>query len=277
MPAAASADFVRRPGGAPGGVAPGRWRVPPASRQSGFADFIRSGSQVRTTRETLLTMGMGEAQVDELALTRKIVDSIQIRAPADSVILGRSVYLQQKFDKGVEFYRLADLRQVWILADLSGDEGKYLRPGKVVEISVPNQSRTFPARVSAALPQFDEASRILRVRLEADNPRYLLKPGMFLDVRVPMWTAPSLAVPVDAVLDCGLSKTVFVDRGQGIFEPRQVETGWRAGERVEITRGLRRGERIVVSGNFLLDSESRMKQATAEPRTNPHHRAARRM
>jgi Cu(I)/Ag(I) efflux system membrane fusion protein len=193
------------------------------------------------------------------------------------VILERGIYPEQKFDKGVEFYRLADLSHVWILADVSGDDGKYLRPGKSLQVTRPNQPGWFRAKVSAALPQFDEASRILRVRLEADNPRYLLKPGMFLDVRAPVRTALSLVAPVDAVLDSGLSKTVFVDRGQGIFEPRKVETGWRSGDRVEIKRGLRRGERIVVSGNFLLDSESRMKQTAADIKMASRRRSLKRM
>jgi Cu(I)/Ag(I) efflux system membrane fusion protein len=261
----------------PGGAASGQKHAAAPVSQGGFADYIRSGAQVRTTRETLMTLGMGEQQVEELARTRTIVDNIEVRAPADSVIVGRSIYPEQKFDKGVEFYRLADLSHVWILADVSGDDGKYLRSGKVARVSVPNQSRTFQARVSAAVPQFDEASRILRVRLEADNPRYFLKPGMFLDVQVPVWTSPSLAVPVDAVVDTGLKNTVFVDHGGGVFEPRRVETGWRSGDQVQITKGLHRGERIVVSGNFLLDSESRMKQAAAEPQTKSHPRSARRM
>jgi hypothetical protein len=86
---------------------------------------------------------------------------------------------------------------------------------------------------------------------------------MFVDVEFPIILPPTLAVPADAVLDSGMKKTVFVDRGNGFFEPRQVETGSRLGGRVEITKGLKPGERIVVSGNFLIDSESKMKMAAA--------------
>jgi multidrug resistance efflux pump len=277
-PRTSSGEFVRPPG-APAGMrmAGGQMRDPRPVMQSAFADYIRTGAQVRTTRETLMTMGMGEQQVEDLARNRKLVDYIEIRAPDDGVIVGRSIYREQKFDKGVEFYRLADLSHVWILADINGDDGKYLRPGKIVQVSVPNQARTLQARVSAALPQFDEASRVLRVRLEANNPRYVLTPGMFLDVETPVRASPSLVVPVDAVLDTGLSKTVFVERGRGFFEPRKVVTGWRAGERVEIKSGLRLGERIVVSGNFLLNSESRMKQTAADTNAEPRRRSFTRM
>ena len=92
--------------------------------------------------------------------------------------------------------------------------------------------------VSKVLPQFDANSRTLKVRLELDNPGYVLRPDMFVDVEFPVTLPPALTVPADAILDSGLRKTVFVDRGNGFFEPREVETGWRLGNRVEITKGL---------------------------------------
>jgi len=85
---------------------------------------------------------------------------------------------------------------------------------------------------------------------------------MFVDVRFDIELPPSLAVPAEAIVDSGLRKTVVVDRGNGYFEPRSVETGWRVGDQVEISRGLMAGERIVISGTFLIDSESRMKAAS---------------
>jgi membrane fusion protein, copper/silver efflux system len=94
-----------------------------------------------------------------------------------------------------------------------------------------------------------------------DNPGYLLRPDMFVDVEFPVPLPPTISVPADAILDSGLQKTVFVDRGNGYFEPREVETGWRMGNRVEIVKGLNPGERIVTSGNFLIDSESKLELA----------------
>ena len=121
--------------------------------------------------------------------------------------------------------------------------------------------RRFPARVSDVPPVFDPSSRTFRVRLLVDNPGTVLRPGMFVDVELPVRAEGVLAVPVDAVLDSGSRKTVFVDRGGGYFEPRTVETGRRFGEDVEVLEGLMAGEKIVVSGNFMVDSESRMKAA----------------
>ncbi|HSA96321.1 MAG TPA: YHS domain-containing protein, partial [Acidobacteriota bacterium] len=98
---------------------------------------------------------------------------------------------------------------------------------------------------------------------EAENPGYVLRPDMFVDVELPVTLEATLAVPADAVLDTGLKRTVFVDRGGGFFEPREIETGRRLGNTVEIVKGLTAGERIVVSGTFLIDSESRMELAAA--------------
>jgi multidrug efflux pump subunit AcrA (membrane-fusion protein) len=119
------------------------------------------------------------------------------------------------------------------------------------------------------LPQVDPATRTLKVRLEADNPGTALKPEMFVDVQFAASLPPRVTVPVDAVIDSGLTRTVFVDRGNGFFEPRQVETGQHLGERVEILKGLKAGERIVTSGAFLLNSESQLKAAASGMQSPP--------
>jgi multidrug efflux pump subunit AcrA (membrane-fusion protein) len=155
--------------------------------------------------------------------------------------------------------RLADLRRVWILADLFQNEAAFLKPGQAALITFADGA-PMHARVSETLPLFDPASRTMKVRLEADNPAYRLQPGMLVDVEFPVRLPVSINIPVDALVDSGVHKTVFVDRGGGRFEPRSVETGWRFGDRVEIVKGLTPGERIALSGAFLLDSETRMRQ-----------------
>ncbi|HSB79355.1 MAG TPA: efflux RND transporter periplasmic adaptor subunit [Candidatus Methylomirabilis sp.] len=215
-------------------------------------------------------LGVSPRQMEEIRRTRQIPQSIQILSPADGIVLARNVSPGLKFDKGAEWYRIADLRRVWILVDVFENEAQYLQPGKIVTVSLPQQNKTFQAKVSPVRPQFDPATRTLKVRLEADNPGDILRPDMFVDVELPVSTIPMIAVPVDAVVDSGLTQTVFVDRGEGRFEPRRVETGAHFGDRVEIVKGLIEGERIVVSGTFLLDSESRMK-LTAQGATGPMH------
>jgi membrane fusion protein, copper/silver efflux system len=213
--------------------------------------------------DVLRNLGMPDVQIRELARGRHLARKIWLSSPATGFILARNVSVGQRIQKGSELYRIADLSHVWILADTFENEAQYFRPGASVRVVLPYQNRTLPARVSDALPQFDPVTRALKVRLEADNPQYTLRPDMFVDVELPVSLPPAIVIPVDAVLDSGLKKTVFVDRGNGYFEPRAVETGGRYENRVEIIKGLEPGERIVISGNFLIDSESRMKLAAA--------------
>ncbi len=119
----------------------------------------------------------------------------------------------------------------------------------------------------------------MKVRLEAANPGVQLKPDMFVDIEFQSASQRRLTVPSEAVLDAGQRKTVFIDHGNGHLEAREVETGERLGDRIEIVKGLKPGERIVISGNFLIDSESQLKQAlqgssdAAEPKLHPAHPA----
>jgi RND family efflux transporter MFP subunit len=231
--------------------------------RAALAPSQQASLSFQTYIDALESLGMSEQQMKELASTKQLTDKVFILAPATGFIIARNVSPGQQFEKGAEWYRLADLSSVWILADLYGMEARYFRPGMNVKVSLPDQGRSFLARVSNVLPQFDPSTRTLKLRLEAKNPGFFLRPDMFVDVELPVQMPPAITVPADAVLDTGLRKTVFVDRGQGFFEPREVETGWRLGNRVEITKGLSPGERIVTSGTFLIDSESRMEQAAA--------------
>jgi membrane fusion protein, copper/silver efflux system len=233
---------------------------------------------LRQRVEKLQNLGMPDLQIDEVRQTREIPPAIRIVAPADGIVLARNVSPGQKFERGAEWYRIADLGRVWILADVFENEASYLRPRVRARVSPPNERKTVAARVAEVLPQFDPASRTLKVRLEADNPGYVLRPDMFVDVEVAVALPPAIVVPADAVVDSGLRKTVFVEVGDGVFEPRRVETGWRQGDAVEIVEGLAPGERVVTSGMFLLDSESRMKSdgaagsgAGRAPRDEHHH------
>jgi Cu(I)/Ag(I) efflux system membrane fusion protein len=220
-----------------------------------------AAANIRQRIDQLHTIGMSEVQMEEIARTGEYPKSIKIVAPADGFVLTRNVSRGQTFEKGAEFFRIADLTRVWIVADVFENDAQYLRPGLRAEVSLPNQDKPLSAKVSQVLPQFDPASRTLKVRFEADNPGFRLRPEMLVDVGLEVSAPASLAVPIDAVVDSGLKKTVFVERAPGQFEPREVQTGRRLGERVEIVKGLAHGERIVTSGTFFLDSESRMKLA----------------
>jgi membrane fusion protein, copper/silver efflux system len=212
-------------------------------------------------KDSLKNLGMGDLQIEKMIQTRQWMENVDITSPADGFILIRNVSDGLRFVKGSEMYRIADLSRVWVLADVYEREVRYFKPGVKATVLLPYQDRTYQATVSKVLPVFDATTRTLKVRFEVDNPGFVMRPDMFVDVELPIKLPPAITIPSDAILDSGLKKTVFVDRGNGFFEPREVETGWRIGNRVEILKGLEVGEKIVTSGTFLIDSESKLELA----------------
>jgi membrane fusion protein, copper/silver efflux system len=227
------------------------------------AQLAVTNVQIRQAVESLQNLGVSDVQIEEMARTRKIGDLVTVRSPTNGFVLLRSATLGQWVGPGTELYQIADLSHVWVYADFFENEAQYLRPGVIADVRLVNQKKTYRGTISSVPPDFDNSARTLRVRLEVDNPGFVLRPGMFVDVELPVTLPTTIAVPADAVVDAGAKKVVYVAKGDGVFEPRKVETGWRAGDQVEIVKGLMAGEKIVVSGTFLIDSESRMKAAAA--------------
>jgi Cu(I)/Ag(I) efflux system membrane fusion protein len=244
------------------------------SYYSGLETFDRSSNQqiqsfnqarviegVRRFADTLRNLGVSEPQLATMSKNREMVQDIHVMSPVDGFVLVRNISKGLRFDRGFELYRIADLEHVWILADVYQHQLPFVQRGLHARITTTQENRSYDARVSRTEPIFDEETLTLKVRLETANPGLVLKPGMFVDVEFPIELPEALVVPADAIVDSGARKTVFVDRGNGYFEPRQVETGWRIAGDVEVTKGLMASERIVISGTFLIDSESRMRAA----------------
>jgi Cu(I)/Ag(I) efflux system membrane fusion protein len=220
---------------------------------------LRGAEAIDRMADELRTLGVSNSQLREMGSRRQLMQDIRVESPVDGVVLKRNVAPGLRFDRGFEFYRIADLNRVWILADVQRQQLPFIRRVASARITTAGESSAVSATLSPSEPIFDEATLTLKVRLEASNPQRALKPGMFVDVEFPVDLPETLVVPADAIVDSGLRKTVFVERGNGHFEPRLVETGWRFDDVVEVTKGLMPGERIVISGTFLVDSESRMK------------------
>jgi RND family efflux transporter MFP subunit len=216
-------------------------------------------SSVQGYTDRLRNLGLSEAQIQQMAENRQLPETVNIVSPADGFILARNISPGQHFERSTEFYRIADLSQVWIVADVFGTDAQNIRPGAVARVTLHGQSGSFSARVGNVLPQVDPETHVLKVRLEANNPGFALRPDMFVNVELPVTGPAGLTVPQDAILDSGHDQRVFVERSTGVFEPRRVQIGWRSGGRVEIVDGLKEGERVVVEGTFLVDSESRLK------------------
>ncbi len=225
--------------------------------------------QIRSAEENLEFLGMGQPQIQEIARTRQIARNIELRSPVAGVVLARNAFPGLRFDRGTELFRVGELNHVWIVADVFGDEARDLKPGTAARVSIHGESAPLEAKVCNGLPQFNPVTRALQVRLEVGNADYRLRPDMFVDVELTVPYSETIVVNRSAILDSGMRKTLFVESGPGVFEPREVEPGWSHGDQVQIVKGLMPDERIVVSGYFLLDSESRMKLAAAGVQSRP--------
>ena len=234
--------------------------VPKVEQSSALVSYAY---RLQSAKIALMGLGVGETQIEEIESTRRAAEFIQVRSPATGFVLARNISPRQRVDRDAEFFRVADLSRVWVVADVFGREAQYIQPGATAKVYLPDRGDSFDAAVSDVPAQFDPATRAFKVRLDVNNPENVLRPEMFVEVEFLIDLQAAITVSADALLDSGLQKTVFVERGNGFFEPRTVKTGWRFDGRVEILEGLSAGERIAVSGNFLIDSESRMRLAAA--------------
>jgi membrane fusion protein, copper/silver efflux system len=227
----------------------------PVHEMQGSADSLLAAA-----RKRLELWGISEAQIQQIGETGKPIERLTIYAPSAGFIMERNAFPGQHVTPDTLLYTLADLSTVWVVADVFEYEAGGVRIGQAASLTLESMpGRAFRGRVNYILPQVDAATRTLKVRIEFPNPSMALKPDMYGQVDVQTGGGRRLAVPRGAVLDSGERQTVFVDRGNGYFEPRAVKTGAEHDGRVEILSGLQAGERIVTSGNFLLDSESRLK------------------
>lgn len=199
--------------------------------------------------------------------------TISVFSPASGYVATRNAYPGQRVTAETELYALADPSHVWVMADVSETDIGRVHEGESAIVTAPvSGAPPFTARVSYIQPEVDPQTRTAKVRLDASNDHRQLKPDMFVNVQFSVGESARLTVPRDAVLDSGTRQTVYVDCGGGNLEPRAVETGRRMGERVEIVAGLKPGERIVTSGTFLMDSESRLRSGMAMSGAAPAHR-----
>ena len=255
-----SPDFLA----AAGGYLAAHERAPTAPNASS-GNFVANSSQeaasVQARADRLRNLGMSDAQIDEITRTRKLPEDIYMVSPTDGFILTRNISPGVRFERDFDLYTVADLSRVWIVAEVFGRDAQAFRPGSEAIATVADTGQSFRAKVSNVLPEVDPVTRTLKVRLEADNPGYKLRPDMFVSVAVPVSLPSGISVPAGAILDSGLSKRVFVQTSEGSFEARAVETGWQLGDRVQIVKGVKEGESVVSSGTFLVDSESRLRAA----------------
>jgi membrane fusion protein, copper/silver efflux system len=234
-------------------------------RRAGFAG-ARSASEdlVESTRRRLMLFGMTAAQVAQVERTGKPILATNIISPVSGVVTKKLAVEQQYVAQGQPLLEVADLSGVWVEADVYEQQLPSVRLGDKVEITaaaVPG--RTFNGTVGFIVPVLEGTTRTARVRIELANPGLLLKPDMYVNVRIIGAPAPAhIMVPASAVIDRGQKQFVWVETRPGTYEPREVTTGGRHGDAMVIASGLSEGDNVVVEGGFLLDSEAQLRSAT---------------
>ena len=219
---------------------------------------------VAAARKRLQLWDITDRQLDQIAATGQPIQNLTLEAPAAGFVMERNAFPKQRVTSETVLYTIADLSTVWVVADVFEYEAASVRLNQPATLTLSYApGRTFRGRVGYILPQVDPVTRTLKVRLQFDNPGFALKPDMYGEVQFQTGGARRLVVPQSAVLNSGDRQMVFLDRGNGNFEPRAVKIGVQSGDRIEILSGLSAGERIVTSGNFLIDSESQLKSAAA--------------
>ena len=228
------------------------------------AEGAAGGPLTRASLARLRLFDVAEDFLADLARTGEPRRTYLYRAPMAGVVIEKMAIAGQMVKPGERIYRLADLSTVWVHAQIYENDLPFVRAGQPAVVRATyGQTREIPARIELLLPQVEEQTRTATVRLVLANPDGFLRPGMFVDVRVAAQLADSaVLVPEIAVLRSGERNTVFLARTDGSFEPREVKLGARNHDgRYEVLSGLAEGERIVTSGQFMLDSESQLREA----------------
>ena len=224
---------------------------------------------LRSAHERLLQWNLSEQDISKLETSGKPLTEFTFASPVSGYVVERMVLPNAYVQPEMRLYSIADLSTVWINAQVFQQDAGKLKPGDPADITVDTYpARIFHARVEQVLPQVDPATRTLRVRLSMPNPTLALKPGMFVNVRLRAPLGRQLFVPASAVLQAGSRQIVFLSRGQGTFEPREVQLSAPTGEGFVVLKGLKSGDTVVTSANFLIDSESQL-QAAAGAYTPP--------
>ncbi|HYS05562.1 MAG TPA: efflux RND transporter periplasmic adaptor subunit [Candidatus Dormibacteraeota bacterium] len=229
--------------------------VPPEAVQ-------RADELLESARRRLLLLDLTPGQIHHLTETGEASRDLTLYAPMSGYVLARNVTHGERIEANTALLDIADLSRVWVLAAVYEYEVPFVKVGQPATMTLSYlPGKVLRGRVGLVYPVLDAATRTVQVRLEFPNPGLQLKPEMYADVELESDLGQRLIVPETAVLATGTRDIVFVDRGDGAFEPREVRLGLRLPEAVEVLAGLAEGERIVTSGNFLVDSESRLKAA----------------
>ena len=221
-------------------------------------------AQFQAAKNRLLLWNLTTDQIEDLENwdTRVPRDTAEIQAPFDGIVQRIGVEPGKNFAMGDELMELTDLQTVYVWANFYQEDLPLLKEGMPVDITTSTwPGESFHGKIAVVNPFLDSDTRTVRVRIDIENPDLKLRPEMFVDVGLNVDAGEQLAVPVNAVIPTGQHNIVFVDKGQGELQPRFITLGQQYGDYYEVKSGLNEGERVVASGNFLIDAESQIQGA----------------
>jgi len=238
-----------------------------ALKDSPFKD-VRDGAKslLASVEERLALLDVPTHQIEQLKRERKVMKGLHIHSPFNGIVMNIGARDGQRITPETELYMVADLSRVWVIVDLYEDDLPWVKEGDEAEMKVAGiPGRTFKGKVSFIYPYLEAKTRTVKMRLEFSNPELALKPDMFANVTVKAGKQiNALIVPSEAIVRTGEQTQVFVQRDEGKFSPRKVVVGIDSSGEAQIIEGLEAGETVVTSGQFLIDSESKLKEATAK-------------
>jgi Cu(I)/Ag(I) efflux system membrane fusion protein/cobalt-zinc-cadmium efflux system membrane fusion protein len=221
-------------------------------------------SLARSARRKLDLWDLAERDIAGIAGSGNVRRTLPIRSPRSGYVLHKNVVEGARAPEGEDLYRIGDLSRIWVTAEIYEFDAPWVEVGQSAQMELSHEEgRVLKGKVAYVYPTLHEMTRTVSVRLEFENPDMRLKPGMFATVYIEHRRKDDvLAIPTEAILDSGRRKIVFVSVGQGRFEPREIVTGLTGDHHVtEVISGLAEGEQVVVSGQFLIDSESQLEEA----------------
>jgi Cu(I)/Ag(I) efflux system membrane fusion protein/cobalt-zinc-cadmium efflux system membrane fusion protein len=217
---------------------------------------------VQAATDRLRQFAVSPTQIAKLEQSGKVEHDIEVDSPVSGYITEKNALPNQYVQSDTKLYTIADLSTAWVYANVAQSDVGRLKPGNSATVTVDAYpGRKFAGRIDQVLPQVDPMTRTVRVRLVFGNPGIILKPGMYVNVGIDVPLGKQLVIPSSGVLQTGTRQIAFVDHGQGYLEPREVEIGTRVDDHSVVLKGLKSGERIVSSANFLVDSEAQLQAA----------------
>jgi membrane fusion protein, copper/silver efflux system len=231
--------------------------------KSPFPEVAGSGdSLAESAKRRLKLWDINDDQIKALEESGQAKKTLTLYSPFSGFVLEKAAYKGMNVMSGVALFKLADLSVVWLYADIYEYELPFIRLGQQASVQlsyVPGE--IFTGKAIYIYPSLNPETRTAKVRFELPNPHGKLKPEMYANVEIKVYLGQKLTVPEGAIIDTGLRQLAIIDKGNGYFEPREVKVGSKVDNYYEVIKGLKAGERVVTSANFLIDSESKLKEA----------------